>query len=155
SRENTLKALLTDDFRSWAETEVQPAETLLAVPVSVTRSESFQRALALRPDLAEARLAVEKAAVNVQFRYNQLFPNLDLVGSFGYQGVESGFSRAVGDAYMFRGPDYAYGAVVSFPLANISGRNQYKESKAARQLAELQLKKAEQSVFLQVADWVN
>ena len=155
SRENTLKSLLTDDFRAWADMEVQPTDTLVAVPVSVNRSESFQQALASRPDLAEARLAVEKTAVNVQFRYNQLFPNLDLVGSYGDQGVKSGFSRAVGDAYMFREPDYAYGAVVSFPLANIAGRNQYKESKAARQLAELQLKKAEQSVFLQVADWVN
>ena len=155
NRANALKGLLTDDFRQWAETELEPTDTLVAVPVSVDRSYSFQQALASRPDLAEARLAIERTAVSVQFRYNQLFPSLDLVGSYGDSSVESGLSRAVGDTYMFREPDYAYGAVVSFPLANTSARNQYAASKTARQLAELQLKKAEQGVFLQVADWVN
>jgi len=155
NRENALKFLLTDDFRQWSEIELEPADTLVAVPVNVDRSQSFQQALALRPDLAEARLGVEKTAVNVQFRYNQLFPSLDLVGSYGDSSVESGLSRAVGDTYMFREPDYAYGVVLSFPLANTAGRNQYAASKTARELAKLQLKKAEQGVFLQVADWVN
>ncbi|HSU53420.1 MAG TPA: TolC family protein, partial [Candidatus Dormibacteraeota bacterium] len=154
-RENALKALLTDDFRQWADTTLEPADTLVAVPVSLNRSQSFHEALTSRPDLAEARLAVEKAAVMVQFRYNQLMPNVDLVASYGNQSVQSGISAAVDDAYHFRGPDYTYGLVVSLPLGNLSARSQYRATKSAREMARLQLKKAEQGVFLQVADWVN
>jgi HAE1 family hydrophobic/amphiphilic exporter-1 len=54
-----------------------------------------------------------------------------------------------------RHKQYYYGAVVSFPLGNVAARNDYKSVKAARQVAALQLKKAEQEVLLQVADYVN
>ena len=42
--------------------------------------------------------------------------------------------------------------VVSFPLSNVRERNDYRASQAAREIARLQLKKAEQEVLVQVAD---
>jgi outer membrane protein TolC len=45
--------------------------------------------------------------------------------------------------------------VVSFPLDNIAERGNFRASKAAKKIAELQLQKAEQDVLLQVADFVN
>ena len=121
----------------------------------VHRSESFLSALKNRPDLAEARLAVEKSDVVVQFRKNQLFPSLDLVGHYGGLGVEDGLDSAISHTLHFRNPEYFYGAVVSMPLTRTAERNYYHASQAAKQLAELQLKKAEQMVFLDIADWVN
>lgn len=154
--QNHLIGLLTDDFKRWADAEVQPTDVLQATPVVVNRSDSFQTALSQRPDLIEARLAVEKTDAMVKYRLNQVFPTLDLVGDYGGQGSETHFGGpALGDALSFRNPDYSYGVVVSFPLDNASARGTYRASKAAKQIAELQLKKAEQQVLLQVADLVS
>jgi len=155
ARQNILKSLLTDDFGQWVDTELLPADPLLALAPEVHRSESFQHALRNRPDLAEARLAIEKSDVVVQFRRNQLYPSLDLVGHYGGVGVEDGLSDAMSDAIHFVHPQYFYGVVVSLPVTRTAERNYYRASQAAKQLVELQLKKAEQGVFLEIADWVN
>lgn len=154
-RQNALKNLLTDDFKEWAEIDLQPADPLLAMPSEANRSESFRNALKNRPDLVEARLAVEKSEVSVRFRMNQLFPSLDFIGRYGGIGSEAGLSSTLSDVARFRNPEYFYGAVVSVPLGNVAERNNYRTSKTTKQIAELQLKKAEQEVMLQVADFVN
>lgn len=155
AQQNCLKKLLTDDFREWADFDLQPADVLLALPAEVNRSESFRNALKNRPDLIEARLAVEKQAVVVKFQHNQLFPSLDLVGRYGGLGVDANSGRAVSQAFSFSNPDYFYGVVLSFPLDNATERGNYRASRAAKQIAELQLKKAEQEVLVQIADYIN
>ena len=155
AQQNAFKALLTDNFRAWADIEFVPSDTLLPIPPGVDRSASFESALRNRPDLAEARVAVEKRGVAVQFRLNQLFPALDLVGRYGGLGVNHQLTRALDDSLGFGDPQYYYGVVLSFPLSNLKERNDYRASKADRHIAELQLKKAEQAVLVEVADWVN
>jgi outer membrane protein TolC len=155
TQQNSLKRLLTDDFKEWADCDLQPTDVLLALPAEVNRSESFQRAMSNRPDLLEARLAIQRSAVVVKFQYNQLFPNLDLVGHYGGLGVNADSDRAVDQAFSFSNPDYFYGVVLSFPLYNATERGKYRASQAAKQIAELQLKKAEQEVLVQIADYAN
>jgi outer membrane protein TolC len=155
ARQNTLKSLITDSFGDWADIDLQPVDALLVVKAELNRSESFFSALKNRPDLIEARLAVEKSDVVVRFRKNQLFPSLDLVGRYGGLGVADEAGRSINNTLNFSNPEYFYGAVVSFPLSNLSERGNYRASKAARQIAQLQLKKAEQDVLVLVADFVN
>ena len=154
-RQNALKNLLTDNFGAWADSELRATDALIANESKIDRSDSFASALKNRPDLIEARLAVEKSAVVVRFRFNQLFPSLDLMAHYGGLGIQPDGSSALSDALHFRQQEYFYGMVLTFPLDNIKERNDYRSSKAARQIAELQLKKAEQSVLVEVADLVN
>jgi outer membrane protein TolC len=155
TQQNTLKSLLTDDFKAWIDIELLPSDALLAIQEAFNRSESFGRAMTGRPDLLEARLAVEKSDVVVRFRKNQLFPNLDLVGMYGGLAVAPDPGRSINDALNFGNQEYSYGVVLSFPLSNLSERGYYRASKAARQIAQLELKKAEQEILLQIADFVN
>ncbi len=161
ARQNALIGLLTDNFKEWAEVEVQPADPLEAQPVEVNRSRSFQCALTNRPDLIEARLAVQKSGAIVKFRRNQLFPTVDMVGGYGGTSNPSDSSPLISDIFAFRtafgfqNTEYSYGVVVSFPLDNIAERGNYRASKASKKIAELQLQKAEQDILLQVADLVN
>ena len=155
TQQNTLKSLLTDDFKSWVDIEVVTTDSLLAFQQDLNRSESFVRAMQNRPDLIQARLAVEKSDVEVKFRKNQLFPSLDLVGSYGGLGVADDAGHSINNALSFGNEEYSYGVVLSFPLSNVSERGYYKASKAARQIAELQLRKAEQQVLFEIADFVN
>jgi outer membrane protein len=155
SQENTLKSLITDDFKSLVDVDLLPTDSLLVVEQDVNRSESFLRAMSLRPDLIQARLAVEKGDVEVRFRKNQLFPNLDLIGAYGGLGVGDQPGSSINNALSFGNQEYSYGVVLSFPLSNVSERNYYKASKAARRIAQLQLQRAEQDILLQIADFVN
>lgn len=155
TQQNILKGLLADNFRDWADIELEPADMLLALTADVSRSESFQSAMKNRPDLEEARVAVERNDVIVKFRYNQLFPTLDVVGSYGGIGSEDLAGTAVHQAFSSDNPVYYYGAVLSFPLDNVAERGNYRASKAARKISELQLKKAENDILLQVADFVS
>jgi len=154
SQQNVLKGLLTDNFREWVDVEIVPTEALLALPIEVNRSASFQSAVTNRPDLIEARLGVERSAVTVRYRKNQLLPSLDLVGRYGGLGVATEPGTSIENTFKFENPQYFYGAVVSLPLSLIGERANYRASKAAKQMAELQLKKAEQEVLVQVADLV-
>ena len=155
TQQSTLKSLLTDDFKSWADVEVVPKDPLMAIQQDINRSESFVRAMENRPDLIQARIAIEKSDVEVRFRKNQLFPSLDVVGTYGGLGVADEPGTSIGNALNFGNQEYSYGVVLSFPLSNVSERGAYKASKAARQIAQLQLKKAEQDVLFQIADFVN
>jgi outer membrane protein TolC len=155
TRQNTFKALITNSFMDWVDVEPLPSDSLSEVKEEVSRSECFRRALLGRPDLIQARLAVERSDVAVRFRKNQLFPSLDLLGRYGSYNVEESASSAMSESARFHDPDYTYGVVLSFPLSNVKERNDYRASKANRWISELQLRKAEQEVLLQVADFVN
>ena len=155
TRQNTLKKLLTDYFREWVDLDLQLTDALLAIPAEVDRSESFRNALKNRPDLVSARLAVEKRAVVVKFQHNQLFPNLDLVGRLGASGVSADYGTAMNQAFRYSDADYFGGIVLSFPLSLSAERGNYRASKAAKEIAELQLKQAEEEVLVEIADYVN
>jgi outer membrane protein TolC len=155
TQQNHLKRLVTDNFRELADVDFQPTEVLVALPAEVNRSESFQHALKNRPDLLEARLAIEKQAVVVKFQRNQLFPSLDVVGHYGGLAVEPGLGSAIDQVFRFSNPDYFYGVVISYPIGNSAARANYRTSQAAKQIAELQLKTAEEEVLVQIADCVN
>jgi outer membrane protein TolC len=155
NRENALKSLFTDNFRQWADVDLEPAGALLALKADLNRQQSFQNAVEHRPDLAEARLAVEKSAVAVRFQKNQLFPSVDLVGNLASVSYTPDLGSSISDAFHVAHPDYYYGVVLSFPLSNVAERNRYHASQAAKQIAELQLKKAEQAILVEVADAIN
>lgn len=155
SKANALKALIGDDFNSWADIDLAPVDTLTLVPVEVDRAQSIQSALKTRPDLKEARLAVEQRAVVVKYRKNQLLPSLDLVGRYGGLGVDTDPAQSINNAASFDNSEYFYGAVVSLPLSLVAERGNYRASEAAKEMSELQLKKAEQEVLWQVADYAG
>lgn len=155
AEQNVLKGLLTDDFKSLVDVELLPTDALLAIEQDLNRSEGFVRAMENRPDLIQARLAVEKGDVEVRFRKNQLFPSLDLIGAYGGLGVGETPGRSINNALSFGNEEYSYGVVLSFPLSNMGERGYYRASKANRQIAQLQLQKAEQDVLLQIADFIN
>ena len=152
---NLLKALISDDFNAWANVDLAPADTLLVIPAEIDRAQSIQNALGMRPDLKEARLAVEQRAVVVKYRKNQLLPSLDLVGRYGGLAVDTTPGPSIDSAIRFENPEYFYGAVVSVPLSLVAERGNYRASQAAKEISELQLKKAEQDVLWQVADYLG
>jgi outer membrane protein TolC len=153
--ERVLKSLLSDDYNDWMDVRIEPAEALLALPQTLNLQESWRKGLVQRPDLLQARINVEKQTKTVSYAKNQLYPQLDLVGDFGYSAssgsVDGGeFSDALGQISGRDNPFYSYGVSVSIPLANTSARNSYKSAKVTKEQLELQLRKLEQGILITI-----
>lgn len=151
TQENTLKSLLTDNYMEWAEVTLQPAEELVAVPQMVDRQVSWRRALAERPELLEAQLRAKEQSITLKYDYNQIFPQLDITGSYGRNAFDSTFNDNLTDLSRGNATFYSYGAVVSVPLGgSLAARNTYHSDKATLKQVLLQLKQQEQNILVQV-----
>ena len=155
SDENALKNLITDRYAQWHDVRIEPASMLEAVRQLFDVQDSWSKGLTQRPDFAEAKLNVEQQGIQLKYYRNQLFPELDLVGSYGYNGGGQEFSDAFGQYATANRPYYSYGAQLSIPLSNAKARNNLKAGKATEQQLLLRLKQLEQNVMVQIDDAVK
>lgn len=152
TQENLVKQLITDRFSSWADIALQPSGTLTATHQFFSRQDSWKKGLTQRPDLLQSKLDVEKAGIQLKYDLNQIFPELDVFGTYGYNGGGKEFSGALYDVQQMDRRFYTYGGKVTVPLANLSARNTYKSDKATRQQLVLGLKKLEETIMIAIDD---
>jgi len=149
-QENTLKSLLSLHLDEWKDVTPVPKETLLAVPEHLDLSESLRQALASRPEMLQARITAEKQHLTIQYTHNQLYPEIDLTGSYGRNGGGMTLSPALDDIRQGSDPAYSYGVVITFPFENTDARNKYKAAKATLEQNLLQIKKWETTIVMAV-----
>jgi len=150
TQERVVKQLITDQFSQWADVVLQPSGALTAPRRFFNRQESWTRGLTQRPDLLQAKLDVEKSGIQLKYDRNQLFPELDAFGTFGYNGTGPQFSDALYDIQQRNNSFYTYGGKITIPLSNASARNVYKSDKATLQQIVLTLKKLEQAIMIAI-----
>jgi outer membrane protein TolC len=163
SDENTLKNLITDNYLQWHDVDIEPAGTLEAVRQLFDVQDSWSKGLAARPDFIQAKIKLEQQGIQLKFDHNQIFPQLNLQGSFGYNGGGVGYDDTFGQFKAGNRPYYSYGAQFSVPLSNLKARSSYKSDKAVEQQYLLQLKQLEQSIMVDIdnaikqaqSDWDN
>ncbi len=153
--QNTLKNLITDDYVKWHDTDIQPAETLVAPLQLFDVQDSWSKGMTERPDLLQARLNVEQQGIELKFYRNQLFPEIDLIGTYGYNGASKEYNGTFNQWGQGNAPFYSYGAQLSVPLTSTGPRNQYKSAKATLQQVVLQLKQFEQNVMVEIDNAVK
>jgi len=154
--QNTLKNLLADtNYTQWHDTDIQPKETLTAPIQTFNLQDSWRKGMTERPDLLQAQLNVEQQGIQLKFYRNQLYPELDLLGTYGYNGSGTEFSDAFNQFNEGDRPFYSYGAQMTIPLSNVGPRNQYKSNKATLQQVTLQLKQFEQNVLVEIDNAVK
>ena len=151
TQQRVLKALLSDDYTGdWAEVMIAPTDKLLAVAQHYDLQESWRRGLSQGPRLSQSRLALEQQRQRVKYARNQLYPQLDLVGSYGYSagGSAQEYSDAFGQISDRDNPFWSFGAQVTIPLGQTSSRNNLKVAKAAQEQLALTLKQQEQQTLI-------
>jgi outer membrane protein len=153
--QNALKNLITDAYAEWHGTNIQPTATLEAPLQLFDLQDSWNKGMTERPDLLQARLNLEQQGIQLKFSFNQLFPELDLIGTYGYNGAGQSYNATFNQVNSADRPFYTYGAQVSVPLSNTGPRNQYKSAKATLQQVVLQLKQFEQNVMLEIDNAVK
>jgi outer membrane protein TolC len=86
--QNTLKNLLTDEYSRWHDMDIQPTATITNAPLQLfDLQDSWSKGMTERPDLLQSRLNVEQQGIQLKYLRNQLFPSLDLIGTYGYNGT--------------------------------------------------------------------
>jgi outer membrane protein TolC len=155
SDENALKNLITDDFKQWHSINLIPAESLTAAKQDYDLQDSWNKGMTLRPDLLQAQITLEQQGIQLKFDRNQLFPELNLTGSYGYNGGGAVYNDVFSQYRNQDSPFYTYGANLSIPLANLQPRNAYKADKVTERQDLLKLKQIEQNVLVEIDNAVK
>jgi outer membrane protein len=155
TQERLVKQLITDRYVEWARVELQPTGELTALKQNFDVQDSWSKGLTQRPDLLQARLDVEKQGIQLKYDKNQLFPQLDVFGTYGYNGSGKEFSDALYDVQQTDRRFYTYGGRITVPLGRVTARNAYKSDKATLQQLVLTLKKQEQNIMISIDNDIN
>ena len=155
TQQNTLKNLLTDTYVAWYGTDIQPAEKLIAVPENYDLMESWRIGMTQRPDLMQSKLDLERAGIQLKYVHNQVFPELDLTGSYGHNGTGREFNGPLDDYGNGNRPQYSYGAILTIPLSNKAARSRYKQGKLEVEQSLLTLKKIEQTALVDIQNAIG
>lgn len=154
-QQNILKGLITDKYPEWNEINLEPAEALVAVPTTSDLHDSWRKGLSQRPDLMQLKYALERTGITLKFRKNQLFPQLDLTGSYGHGERGDSFRDVLGDLPRGRNPRYSVGVSLDIPLGNRAARSRYRSAKEAESQALVDYKRLEQDIMIQIDDAVK
>ncbi len=150
TQERLVKSLITDQFRQWATITLEPVGSLTAPVPVLNLQDSWGKGLEMRPELEQAKLDVERQGIQLKFDKNQLYPELDVFGTFGYNGSGKEFSDALYDLKSTDRPFYTFGGRISMPVVNTRARNAYHTDKANLQQLLLTLKQLEQTIMIQI-----
>ena len=148
TQERLLKHYITDDIVKWADIGIVPSGTLTAPKRNFDRQSSWRKGLELRPDYQQAKLDAEQAGIQLKYDYNQMFPELDVFGTFGYNGSGTVYSGALYDIQQQNLPTWTAGGQISMPLANVGPRNAYKAQKVTLQQYVLKVKQKERDILI-------
>lgn len=149
-QQNVLKRLISDDYGSIHDIEVKPKEKLTA-PLHVFDLQlSWDKGLSERPDLMLAKIDLENMGIQLKYDRNQLYPELDLFGTYGRNG--SGITWGdIGDAIANNDqPRYTVGASLTIPLGNKAARSRYRSNKIREEQLLLTLKGQEQGIMVEI-----
>ena len=133
---------------------LEPTEDAEPEDVTADEDRTLATALAERPEILASAHNVRVQQLNEKIAGNGLLPEVDAVGSYGWNGLAgpgrciqfggqiscaSPFAGNAGDAYRnlpdFR--SYAFGVQVQVPIANAAAESQYVQSRIRREQAEL------------------
>jgi len=176
-QEDQLKKIITDrPDPGLVLAKLSPSESLrrpgLTDTVPVTQA--IQIALENRPEMKQARLALNNAQIDTDFTKNQLLPALDINASYtqnGLGGVErlkaalgantiagiipGGLADAFSQVFGFNYNTYSFGFSLQIPLSNKSAKSDYDRAFSTKQLSLAQLNAQAQQIALDVRNAMN
>jgi HAE1 family hydrophobic/amphiphilic exporter-1 len=150
TRQRALKILLSDNYDNWKNVYIETTDKLLAIPQEFNLQDSWRKGLTLRPDILQQRLALDRQDMTIKYQRNQLYPQLDLVGNYGYSGSSTRVNDSLGQIRDRDNPFWSVGGQLSIPLTRTSARNAYQAGKASREQIELELRQQEQAALVEI-----
>ncbi|WP_069962826.1 TolC family protein [Lacunisphaera limnophila] len=151
--ENFLKQLISDDRTPALLGRRLALEPPAPAPIVVVDAAAdFRVALEKRPDYQQAKLSLRRSDLNSRLQRNQLLPRVDLVGSYGYNGLDADRSASRRQVEDKDYRSYSWGVVVSVPLTFTTERGRYRAAKLQQRQAATSLEQVEQAIVVSVGN---
>jgi outer membrane protein TolC len=167
NNENILKRFISQDVMEFRGLGLLPVDYPQVQMVDLDVARSIRTALEKRPEYLQAKHQCDLRDILVKFNRNQLWPQVDLVGSYGFNsrspsgGATGGLfpppPNMNGTLNDFLGnlkegdtPVWSVGVVLSFPLGNRQARSTYNISRLQSMQAVISLKAIEQDIVVAV-----
>jgi outer membrane protein TolC len=153
--ENTLKRLICQQVSEFGSATLVPVDYPPVEMVALDVAECTRRAFQMRADYQSAYHSLVSQNITVQFNRNQLWPEVDLAGTYGFNGIGRHFSSYYDNLSSDRSPYWDVGVVLTVPLGNRQARANYHMAKLDADQALLSLKSLEQDIVVAVDDAVG
>lgn len=153
--EDELKLItnLVDDPKLW-NAEIAPIDQPELSVAEVSLVESLENAFQYRPDYISKNIELKNKDIKIKVAKNNVYPTVDLVGSFGLNGLGPKYREALHSVDDKEYRDWSVGIEVSIPWG--SGDRADLDKKKLEKIQELlELKRLEQNIILEVRDNVR
>ena len=154
--------------------EIQPLDSpkfIMEAPVSLR--ESILTALKKRPDYLAKKKQLNNKHIQVKFNENQLYPTLDLVASFGLNGISGtavpvrnfspppltvtspfagNYGKSIENAFSGDYPSWEAGLVFKYPLGNRDAKSRLAVSQLETAQLLMDIKDLEKTIVLEVRE---
>lgn len=155
AQENNLIDLITTEFEAWHGFAIEPADQLPTIDRTYDLQQSWTLAFERRPDLHQLIINLEQLGLTEKLRYNQIFPQLDLTGLYGYNGSGDSLRGVYMDLSDANKPTWAVGLEASFPIGNRSARADLRAVRLQKDQANERIRQARQTIMVQVENAIN
>jgi len=149
--ENFLKQLVTDEVFRVLQTRLEISSLPELLDAKADKKKDFPLAFQMRPDYRQALLELQKRQINVVFTRNQTLPRLDLLASFGINGIDTSLASSI---HRVSGQDtsnlaWTTGIVGSLPIPNRAARGELEANKLETARGLVELKRLEQAILVE------
>ena len=150
NQQTILQALISNQPTDVGQFTYLPISTLKTPELHDSVEELIGVALSHRPKYLEARSKVEEENIKLVYAENQKYPQLDLKGTYGVNGLSATFGNSYYRETIPQGPQWTVGVLFSVPFGNNDAGGKYDEIKARKQQAVLTMKQIELNTDLVV-----
>jgi len=116
----------------------------------IDRSGIMQEAFSRRHDYQAVLLDADKQQIALRFARNQMYPQLDVVGTYGLNGLKGNYGDAFDQAFDGHTPEWTAGLQLQIPFGFVKERAQLNAAKGLQLQAILQIKQKELSVGVDI-----
>lgn len=149
---NYLLTLLSADTRPRTDQPFRIAPPEVVATPTIDRAVDLARAYDRRPDYRQAQEGIRRAEAGLGESRSAALPQVDLVGSYGYNGSGRSLDDAYRDARRRDTLAWSAGAVLSIPLPLRDGRGRLLASKLTLAQARTEIARLEQQIAVDVAN---
>lgn len=146
-----LKALINDpDLTVGGEALLAPIDNAVDAPISVSLYDAMTTALAGRPEIEQAILAIDDASIRQTVSENARLPLLDMFFSARFQGLDRDVDDAYEDVASARFVNMLLGVLFEQPVGNREAEAVYRARQLERMQATVGYRQAVQDIALDV-----
>jgi len=135
-----------------AETRIDPGDDLLYNRRDFTIEGCFKKAFEMRRDYKSAKRDLEIKDLTLQTKANERWPEIDLVGSFAANGIDSTVEESFTKMMTKNNTEYYAGIEISMPIENNDAKSEFRKSEHDKEKAIITVKDTERIIVTDVGN---